>query len=145
MSRGGGLARAHGWPLDHIGVAVADLDAAVARWAWLGFWPERIEDVPGDHIRVAFLPWDAGELELMAPVGPEGTVARFLAKRGPGLHHLAFRVDHLADVLQQLAADGVRLVDAVPRPGSRGTRVAFLHPSACEGVLTELVEAPHGR
>lgn len=145
MSHREGLARAHGWPLDHIGVAVVDLEAAVARWAPLGFQPERIEAVPADGIRVAFLPWDSGELELMAPVEADGTIARFLAKRGPGLHHLAFRVEHLAEVLQQLAADGVRLVDAVPRPGSRGTRVAFLHPSACEGVLTELVEAPDGR
>ncbi len=145
MSGGQGLAAARGWPLDHIGMAVADLDAALAAWARLGFQPHRMEDVPQDGIRVAFLAWEAGELELMAPVGPDGAVARFLAKRGPGLHHLAFRVDDVASVLRELAHDGVRLVDRVPRPGSRGTRVAFLHPSACEGVLTELVEAAHGQ
>ena len=145
MSWAQGLGMARGWPLDHVGVAVADLDAALAAWALLHFRPAMIEEVPADHIRVAFLPWDAGALELMAPTGPAGAVGRFLGKRGPGLHHLAFRVENLAAVLKQLAAEGVRLVDEAPRPGSRGTRVAFLHPSACEGVLTELVEAPDGR
>ena len=135
---------ASGWALDHMGVAVADLDAALAQWGQLGLRPTHVEDVTADGIRVAFLPWAGGELELMAPTGPEGAVARFLAKRGPGLHHVAFRVGHLAETLAQLAEAGVRLVDAVPRPGSRGTLVAFLHPKSLGGVLTELVEASDG-
>lgn len=133
-----------GWSLDHLGVAVADLEAALSQWGQLGLWPTHVEDVARDGIRVAFLPWAGGELELMAPTGPEGPVARFLAKRGPGVHHVAFRVAHLAATLERLQGEGVRLVDTVPRPGSRGTLVAFLHPQSLGGVLTELVEAADG-
>lgn len=130
----------HGWPIDHLGVAVADLDAAVSAWSRLGFVPEVTEVLPAEQIRVAFLPGPAGELELMEPMGPDGAVAKFLAKRGPGLHHVAFRVPSVAEALSVLQGEGVRLVDARPRPGSRGTLVAFLHPSALNGVLVELVE-----
>jgi len=130
----------HGWPIDHLGVAVADLDAAVLAWSRLGFVAEAFELLPAEQIRVAFLPGPAGELELMEPTGPDGAVGKFLAKRGPGLHHVAFRVPNLAEALSALQEEGVRLVDVRPRPGSRGTLVAFLHPSALNGVLTELVE-----
>jgi methylmalonyl-CoA/ethylmalonyl-CoA epimerase len=133
-----------GRPLDHIGIAVPDLRVALAAWARIGFASDHMERVDSDGIEVAFLPWGDGQLEIMAPTRPDGAVARFLDRRGPGVHHLAFRVDRLAEELDRLAAAGVRLVDRTPRPGSRGTLVAFLHPSALGGVLTELVEVPHG-
>lgn len=130
-----------GLPLDHVGIAVADLAAADA-YAALGWRAAGAdEDVPGQRARVRMLRGGPGpSLELLAPLGDDGPVARFLARRGPGLHHVAFAVPDLEAALARLAAAGAPLVDAAPRPGHGGHRVAFVHPSWAGGVLVELVE-----
>jgi methylmalonyl-CoA/ethylmalonyl-CoA epimerase len=131
--------------VDHVGVAVRSLDAGLRVWRdRLGLRAGEVEVVAGQGVRTCFLP--AGELrvELLEPTGPDTPVGRFLARRGPGLHHLCLRVDDLQAALAVLAAAGVRLVDAAPRRGADGSRVAFLHPEAGGGVLLELKEAGGG-
>ncbi len=128
--------------LHHVGIAVEDLEAAKARYLLLGYRVVAAGEVPAQGVRVALLEAE-GEtlLELLAPLAPETPVGRFLAKRGPGLHHLAFATRDIEGELARLKAAGARLVDEVPRPGFGGHRVAFLHPSFGLGVLWELVEA----
>ncbi|GLV49109.1 methylmalonyl-CoA epimerase [Thermus sp. LT1-2-5] len=128
--------------LHHVGIAVEDLEAAKARYLLVGYRLVAEGEVPAQGVRVALLGGE-GEalLELLAPLGPETPVGRFLAKRGPGLHHLAFAVEDVARELARLKAQGARLVDEAPRPGFGGHKVAFLHPSFGLGVLWELVEA----
>ncbi len=126
--------------LDHIGIAVSALDEAEAAWRHLGLKAGAVESVGRDAVRVAFCPFSGGRLELLEAESPDSPVGRFVARRGPGLHHIAFRVDRLDETLAQLKAAGVRLLDDVGRPGAHNTRVAFLHPAAMGGVLVELVE-----
>jgi methylmalonyl-CoA/ethylmalonyl-CoA epimerase len=127
--------------IDHIGVAVADLDAAIAIHRDTYGMPlvhrETIED---QGVEAALLDVGESHVELLAPLGDDTPVGRFLARRGPGLHHVAYRVDDVAATLEELRAAGLRLIDETPRAGIRGTQVAFLHPSAAGGVLTELVQ-----
>ncbi len=129
--------------LHHVGIAVADLEAARARWARLGYRLEAEGAVPAQGVRVAMLaaPGGGARIELLAPSGPDTPVGRFLARRGEGLHHLAFAVPDVAKALAELESAGARLVDRAPRPGFGGHLVAFVHPSAFGGVLVELVEA----
>jgi methylmalonyl-CoA/ethylmalonyl-CoA epimerase len=130
--------------IDHTGIAVADIDQALAFYRdVLGLALVHRETVPDQGVEAALL--DAGEshVELIAPLGPETGVARFLQQRGPGLHHVAYRVDDIEATLASLSAAGVRLIDERPRAGIRGSRVAFVHPSATGGVLTEIVEPTH--
>ncbi len=127
--------------IDHIGVAVADLDAAIALHRdTFGMALVHRETVEAQGVDAALL--DVGEthVELLAPLGEDTPVGRFLAGRGPGLHHVAYRVDDVAATLGSLRAAGLRLIDEAPRAGIRGSQVAFLHPSASGGVLTELVQ-----
>lgn len=126
--------------LHHVGIVVGDLDAAVARYAALGFAAAGREVVADQGVEVAAFHAPPGYVELIAPLDPEGAIARFHAKRGDGMHHAAYRVDDLTAALDRLAAAGVRLIDREPRVGLHGWRVAFIHPEACAGVLTELVE-----
>ena len=130
-----GLAR-----IDHLGIAVRNLDAAVAAYRALGFTVERILDVPTEKVRVAFLPIGESHLELLEPTDPGSTIAKFLEKRA-GLHHVCVLVDDIEAELARLKAAGVALVDETPRVGAGGCRVAFLHPKAAEGVLVELKQA----
>lgn len=127
--------------IDHIGVAVADLDAAIAlhRDAY-GMALVHRETIEGQGVDAALLDVGESHVELLAPLGEDTPVGRFLAGRGPGLHHVAYRVDDVAATLDALRAAGLRLIDEAPRTGIRGSRVAFLHPSASGGVLTELVQ-----
>jgi len=135
--------------IDHVAIAVGDRDASASLLAGL-FALERgpQEHVASQKTDVAFLnPAEAGScdataLELIAPAGNDA-LARFLDKRGPGLHHVCFEVDDLDGALATLKAAGVPLIDDVPRPGARGHRVAFLHPAATGGVLFELCAAGH--
>ena len=127
--------------LHHVGIVVADLEAALARYAALGFSGGERFEVAEQHVVAVVFAAGAGYVELIQPTDPEGPIARFLAKRGEGLHHVAYAVDDLAATLDRLAAGGVRLIDAVPRRGTHGWRIAFIHPESCAGVLTELVEA----
>jgi len=124
----------------HVGVVVADLDAAAASYRSLGFDEHDRFAVPAQGIEAVLFRLGAGYLELITPTDPEGAIGRYMAKRGPGMHHAAYRVDDVDATLAALADQGVELIDTVGRPGGHGWRVAFLHPRAGAGVLTELVE-----
>lgn len=129
--------------LDHIAVAVPDIEGPLATWRdRIGLAELGRDTVEGQGATVAFLDVGGARLELVAPTGPDTPIARYLDRRGPGLHHLALRVDDLDAALAHLKACGVELVDEAPRPGAHGTRVAFVHPKATGGVLVELVEHP---
>jgi len=126
--------------LHHIGIVVADLDAAMRRYEDLGFSPGERMEMPEQGVILATFSAGPGVVEIITPTDPEGAIARFLNKRGDGMHHVAYRVDHIAQELSNLAAAGVRLIDETPRIGAHGWRVAFVHPESCCGVLTELVQ-----
>jgi methylmalonyl-CoA/ethylmalonyl-CoA epimerase len=127
--------------IDHVGIAVEDLDAALAHYRdVLGMSVAHRETVAGQGVEAVLLDVGDAHVELLAPLGPDTAVGRFLEHRGPGLHHVAYRVESVEEVLSTLAAAGLRLIDERPRAGIRGSRVAFVHPSSTGGVLTELVE-----
>ena len=127
--------------IDHIGVAVADLEAALALHAQTyGMAVVHRETVSEQGVEAVLLDVGENHVELLRPLAADTPVGKFLATRGPGLHHVAYRVADIEASLARLRAGGVRLIDETPRTGLRGSRVAFLHPSACGGVLTELVE-----
>jgi len=132
--------------IDHVGIAVSDLREAVERYRrTFGIEPvhrERMDDQGVEEVLFA-----VGEsfVQLLGALGPDTPVGRFLGKRGPGVHHVGFRVASVADALEHLRAEGIGLIDEAPRPGSRGTTIAFVHPKDTGGVLIELVEAPEGR
>ena len=131
--------------IEHVAVAVADLDAALetlaATWGFSAQSRERVDD---QGVEEAMLPLGDSLLQLVAPTSEASTVARFLARRGEGLHHIALEVDDLHSVLETLRAKGVRLVDEQPRRGGRGHLVAFVHPEGNLGLLVELVQRPGG-
>ncbi len=130
--------------LDHTAVAVPSIDESLRFYRdVLGLVVAHRETVRDQGVEAALLDIGDSHLELIAPLGPDTGVARFLAQRGPGLHHVAYRVRDIEAVLASLSAAGVRLIDERPRTGIRGSRVAFLHPSATGGVLTEIVEPAH--
>ena len=130
--------------IDHVGIAVPDLDQAVATYErLLGVAPahrERVEDQGVEEVLFA-VGWAWLLLgELPGALDPDTPVGRSLERRGPGVHHVAYRVDDVADALEHLRAEGARLVDEAPRPGSRNTLIAFVHPASLGGVLVELVQ-----
>jgi len=125
--------------LDHIGIAVRSIDAARIYEA-LGLTIDHVETVETQGVRTAFLSAGDANLELLEPTGPDTAVARFIEKRGEGIHHICLRVTNLEEHLARLKAAGFRLVDDAPVPGAHGRRVAFLHPAAGNGVLIELSE-----
>ena len=127
--------------LDHVGSAVTDLAAALAFYQdALGLEIEPPEEVASQRVRVHFIPAGGSALELIEATAADSPIATFAARSGPGLHHVALRVQDLADALAQLKARGVRLIDEAPRPGAHGALVAFVHPAAAHGVLIELVQ-----
>lgn len=131
--------------LDHIGVAVADLDAALPLYRdTFGMVLAHRETVAEQGVEAALLDVGESHVELLSPLGPDTPVGRFLTSRGPGLHHVAYGVDDIAAALAALRAAGLRLIDETPRVGIRDSRVAFLHPSATGGVLTEIVQPAKG-
>lgn len=125
--------------LDHIGIAVRSLETAKI-YADLGLTVEHVETVETQRVRTAFLAVGDSNLELLEPTSPDSPIAKFIEKRGEGIHHLCFRVDHIEEHLARLQAAGYRLINEAPVPGAHGCRVAFLHPSAGNGVLIELSE-----
>jgi len=127
--------------IDHIGIAVKELEPAVAAYQALGFRVSARHEVPSEEVRTAFLPVGESHLELLEPTSPSGTIARFLEKRS-GMHHVCVVVDDIVAALAELKARGVALVDEQPRTGAGGCRVAFVHPKAAAGVLLELKEEP---
>ena len=125
--------------LDHIGIAVKDLNESLALYRdVLGLELDVPEDVPSQRVRAHFIPLGEGALELLEPTAPASPIAKYLEKRGPGLHHVALRVDDIRATLAHLKSRGVRLIDEEPRPGAHHSLVAFIHPAACHGVLVEL-------
>jgi methylmalonyl-CoA epimerase len=128
-------------PLDHVAIAVPSITAALPLFELLAqSTGSRIERVESQKVDVAFVGTGSGRIELLQPTAPDSTVQKFLDKRGPGLHHIAYRVADIEAALARLAAAGIRLIDEKPRPGAGGHRVAFLHPQSTQGVLVELVE-----
>ncbi|HET8772855.1 MAG TPA: methylmalonyl-CoA epimerase [Thermoanaerobaculia bacterium] len=126
--------------LDHIGIAVKSLDAARVYEA-LGLTIDHVETVETQKVKTAFLSVGDSQLELLEPTGPDSTIAKFIEKRGEGIHHICLRVDNIEAHLETLKAQGYRLINEAPVPGAHNCRVAFLHPSAGNGVLIELSEA----
>jgi methylmalonyl-CoA/ethylmalonyl-CoA epimerase len=125
--------------VSHIGVAVSDIPAAVAFYRdVLGIEPRPAESADGATI--VLLPLGPSDVELLQPASPDSPVARFLERRGPGIHHICFRVPDLDVALARCRAHGYRLVDEQPRPGAAGRRVAFVHPKSTSGILLELTE-----
>lgn len=128
----------------HVAVVVRDLDAALRLYRdRLGLPVELVLPIPSDGVRIAFLPVGESKIELVEPTDPSTGVARFLESRGEGFHHVCLEVADIAAELNRLAAEGVELIDAAPRPGAEGP-VAFIHPRSCHGVLVELIEAAGG-
>jgi methylmalonyl-CoA epimerase len=126
--------------IHHLGVAVADLDEALATYSRLfGAEVEHREVVPDQGVEAAAVRVGESRVELLAATGADTPVGRFLAKRGPGMHHVAYEVDDLRGTLARLAGEGAELIDAEPKPGLFGLQVAFVHPDAVHGVLAELV------
>ena len=131
--------------IDHIGVAVEDMESSLALYRdSLGMPLVHREAVDSQGVDAALLDIGGGHVELLAPLGPDTPVGKFLTKRGPGLHHVAYRVDDISETLKALAAAGLRLIDESPRVGIRGSLVAFLHPASTGGVLTEIVQPAAG-
>jgi methylmalonyl-CoA/ethylmalonyl-CoA epimerase len=131
--------------IDHIGVAVDDLDEAIALYdERLGMPLQHREMVEALGVEAVLLGVGKGHVELLRPLGPDTPVGKFLATRGPGLHHVAYGTDDIQSALDAVRSAGLALIDEQPRAGIRGSRVAFLHPKSTGGVLTELVEAPEG-
>lgn len=129
--------------VDHLGIAVRDLAARAPPWVALSGTPAGpTEEVPAQQVRVRFLTVGDSEVELLEPMSDDSPVAKFLAARGEGFHHVAFHVDSVDRELARLLAAGERVVDQHARPGARGRRVGFAHPSAFGGVLVEFVEGP---
>lgn len=129
------------YKIDHIGIAVVSIEEALGIYRALGLQEDHREEVPTQQVVAAFLPAGESSIELLEPTGEDSPVARFLKKRGPGIHHVCFAVRDLDASLALLSARGFRLLNSKPVPGARGRRVAFLHPEAGKGVLIELAEA----
>ena len=127
--------------VDHVGIAVEDLDAAVEQYqATLGVTPTLRERVEDQGVEEVLFPVGTSYIQLLGALGPSSPVGRFLERRGPGVHHIAYRVDDVEAALASLREEGVRLIDEHGRPGSRGTTIAFGHPASMGGVLVELVQ-----
>jgi len=126
--------------LHHIGIAVANLEEALQRFATMGFQAGPPEVVASEGVRLAFVRSGDAQLELLESLTPDGVIGRFLAKRGEGLHHLAFRTPDIRAAIADLRARGFQLLNEEPRRGHHGRLVAFIHPKSAHGVLLELVQ-----
>ena len=126
--------------VDHVGIAVKNLDESVKFYESLGFKATGYEVVAEQKVKVAFLPCGDSEVELLESTEPDGPIARFIEKNGPGIQHVAIRVDDIDKALEELKAKEVRLIDQTPRYGAGNARIAFVHPKATGGVLLELTQ-----
>jgi methylmalonyl-CoA/ethylmalonyl-CoA epimerase len=130
--------------IDHIGVATDDLDGAIALYeGTLGMPVAHRETVESQGVEAVLLDVGEGHVELLRPLGPDTPVGKYLDKKGPGLHHVAYAVDDIEAVLGRLKEAGIEMIDSEPRAGIRDSRVAFVHPRSTGGVLTEIVEPAH--
>src|SRR4051794_41396293 len=131
--------------IDHIGVAVEDLDAAIRLYEQTyGMALVHRETIEAQGVEAVLLDVGEGHVELLAPLGPDTPVGKFLASKGPGLHHVAYQTPDIEAELDRLRAAGLRLIDEQPRTGIRNSRVAFVHPKSTGGVLTEIVQPAEG-
>lgn len=126
--------------LEHIGIAVKNLKEAIKIYEAFGLQVDSIEAVEEQKVTTAFIPCGSVNLELLEAIGNEGPVAKFIEKRGEGIHHISLRVKNIAASLDKLKEKGIRLVDETPRKGAHNSKIAFIHPKATKGVLIELVE-----
>ena len=141
-TRGAGPSGPANPTLDHIGIAVANLSDALAFYRdALGLEVEAPEEVASQRVRAHFIPVGESAIELLEATADDSPIAKYVAKRGPGLHHITLRVDDIRAALARLKAKGVRLIDAEPREGAHGSLVAFVHPASAHGVLVELKQA----
>jgi methylmalonyl-CoA/ethylmalonyl-CoA epimerase len=130
--------------IDHIGIAVHDLESALVPYVeGLGLSVVHEEEVASQKVRVAMLPVGGTNIELLEPTSEDSPIAKFLERNGPGIHHVALAVEDIEAALERMTGAGVRMIDTEPRAGAGGTRVAFAHPKAFNGVLIELVEGGH--
>jgi methylmalonyl-CoA/ethylmalonyl-CoA epimerase len=130
--------------IHHVALVVRSVDASLALWRdLLGLELEAVMEIPNDRVRIAFFGVGESKVELVEPTDDSTGVARFMASKGEGFHHVCFEVDNLAEALIRLELDGLELIDTAPRHGAEGP-VAFIHPRSCQGVLVELIEAPGG-
>jgi methylmalonyl-CoA epimerase len=131
--------------IDHIAIVVKDLDAALRVYRdVLGLPLERVEEVPAEKVKVAFLPLPEGdgEVELVQPTAADTGIARYLAKRGEGMHHICFEVDDIQAAMNEMSASGLQVLEDEPRLGGQGQKYVFIHPKTAHGVLIELYERP---
>jgi methylmalonyl-CoA/ethylmalonyl-CoA epimerase len=129
--------------IDHIAIAVEDLNQSLGFWEHaLGLHVHEVRNVPEQAVDVAFLPIGASEVELVKPVTADSGIAKWMAKRGPGIHHICFEVDDIRQTLVDLSAQGMELIDQEPRVGAGGKLYAFVHPKSTGGVLVELYQVP---
>jgi len=127
--------------INHVAVVVDDMEKALAFWRdALGIELHELRDVPAEKSQVAFLPLEGSEVELVVPTSDDSGIAKYLGKRGPGMHHICLEVDDILGMLAQLKSKGVRLINEEPRIGADGKKYAFIHPESTSGVLVELYE-----
>ena len=126
--------------ISHIGIAVSNLEEGIAFYEKLGLTLEAIEEVPSQKVKVAFFPCGDTRIEVLAPTDPESPIAKFIEKRGEGIHHIAIRVDDISAAMQSLKEKGIRLLSEEPRVGAGGALIAFVHPKTANGTLIELCE-----
>lgn len=127
--------------IDHLGIAVEDLEAAVQLFRdTLGLPYAGEETVAEQKVKTAFFPVGESSLELLEPTDPESPIAKFLEKRGPGIHHIALRVEDVAQAISHFQAQGLRMIDETPRLGAHGAKIAFIHPKSTPGLLLELCQ-----
>lgn len=129
--------------ISHIGIAVHSIEEAAKFYQKLGLEIESIEVVESQKVRVAFIPVGDVRIELLEPTSEDSSVAKYLEKKGEGIHHLAMATDNLVEKLDDVASKGIRLIDKVPRPGAHNADIAFLHPKSTHGILLELCEEKH--
>lgn len=126
--------------IDHVGIAVKNLDEAIKVWEGLGLKVEEIEEVPDQKVRTAIIHVGESRIELLEPTAEDSPIAKFIAKRGEGIHHIALGVEDIEGHLEKLKEEGYRLIDEKPRIGAGGAKIAFVHPKAVTGVLLELCQ-----
>ncbi len=124
--------------IDHIGIAVPNLQEAIETYEALGLEVAGIEEVEQQKVRVAFLPCGDSEIELLESTSPDGPIAKFIEKKGPGIQHIALRVDNIENAIANMQEKGWKMIDETPRYGAGGASIAFAHPKSCGGVLLEL-------
>jgi methylmalonyl-CoA/ethylmalonyl-CoA epimerase len=130
-----------GFEIDHIGVAVESLEKGFALYKAMGWKSMHIEEVPSEKVKVGFIEFEnQANVELLEPTSEDSVIKKYIVKRGPGIHHICFRVKNIEQVMVQLKSEGLRLLDEKPRVGAHNCKVCFIHPSSANGVLIELSE-----